>query len=602
MRPVTIRADAEHARLDDELPQLRSRQLDLSAEVADTRAQLTQSKSFGEHLAQLQGELRDDLDRMTAYGEAIDDVVGAVLLRELSPGVRRRTSSASECSRVICSLATGEYRSLLSRSALSFERYAERWGWDLVLSTEDLADGRPAPWGKVPLLRSLLDEYDWVLWLDADVVIVDLDADINDEVQEGKDLYLVEHPWLGQYTANSGVVLLRSCDWSRAFLDEVWALDQYAEHPRWENAAVLDLLGYGLEPARLVEPTPWLKRTKLIDRRWNSIELDRSVHPAFVHRGFCDVRTRVRQVTGDLACALGSADPLTAGWDRPARRISTVTEVGRPEEVGHEALRGALAARLGVSPSVHGDDMIWKFIMGHQNFENAEAAVRYYFDDGAASAAKLAEVIGRNLAFAGDASPSLLEFASGYGCVSRHLARALPGWNVTSCDIHPQAVDFLTTDLQIHAVMSTDVPEELAIGEYDTVFALSFFSHMPLNTWGRWLRALFQGVKSGGLLVFTTHGMTSWENFGRPELADGFWFEAISEQHDLEGEIYGSTVTAPSFVVREIYRQLGAPIAEFLSGYWWSHQDLWVVANTCVDNRPKTARIDRSQTERRCHL
>jgi hypothetical protein len=128
-------------------------------------------------------------------------------------------------------------------------------------------------------------------------------------------------------------MLLRSCAWSRAFLDQVWALDRYAEHPWWENAAVLDLLGYGREPARLVQPTSWLQRTKLIDPRWNSIELDRADPPAFVHRGFYDVTTRIRQVTGDLACTLGGADPLTAGWDRPARRITTLIDVRRREEL-----------------------------------------------------------------------------------------------------------------------------------------------------------------------------------------------------------------------------------------------------------------------------
>jgi len=39
------------------------------------------------------------------------------------------------------------------------------------------------------------------------------------------------------------------------------------------------------------------------------------------------------QVTGDLACALGGADPLTAGWDRPARRIASVADVARREEI-----------------------------------------------------------------------------------------------------------------------------------------------------------------------------------------------------------------------------------------------------------------------------
>lgn len=305
MRPVTIRADDEYRRLREELS----------------------------NHARLLDELRHDLDRATAYSATVDNLVDTILVRDLPSAARTRTGRAGGCSRAICSLATGDYRALLGRSALSFRPYAERWGWDLVLSTEDLADGRPPSWATVPLLRSLLDEYEWVLWLDADVVVVDLDADISQEIQDDKDLYVVEHTWLGQYTANCGVVLLRSCDWARAFLDEAWALEEYSEHAWWENAAVLELLGYGLEPARLVEPTPWLARTKLIDRRWNSVELDRADRPAFVHRGFYDVRTRMRQVTGDLACALGSADPLTAGWDRPAHRVETITDVCRREEL-----------------------------------------------------------------------------------------------------------------------------------------------------------------------------------------------------------------------------------------------------------------------------
>jgi hypothetical protein len=222
---------------------------------------------------------------------------------------------------------------MLSRSGLSFEGYARRWGWELVLSSEDLSGGRPPPWGKIRLLRSLLDSYDWVLWLDADVVVVDLEADISTEIRDDKDLYITEHTWAGHSSASSGVMLLRASDWSRAFLDEVWASEEHVEHPWRENAAVLDLLGYGLEPARLVRPTGWLLRTRLIDGRWNSIELDAAERPAFVHRGVSDAGTRTRQITGDLQCVLGGADPLTAGRDRPARRITAVEHVRRREEL-----------------------------------------------------------------------------------------------------------------------------------------------------------------------------------------------------------------------------------------------------------------------------
>ena len=290
-RPLTVRLRVEHDQLAAQIEQLE-RRVD---------------------------ELASRAEQQSAYARALDALLASTLPGAPAPDVVTRSTPAGSCRRAICSLATGPYRALLSRSAVSFERYAERWGWEVVLCTEDLGDGRPASWGTVRLLRSLLDEYDWVLFLDADVVIVDLEADISAEVQEGKDLYLVEHRWDGQYTANFGVVLIRASDWSRSFLDEVWAQEQFIDHPWWENAAALTLLGYALAPARLVEPTAWLKRTKLIDRRWNSIELDRAPRPAFVHRGFYDVETRIRQVTGDLLCVLAGADPATAGYDQPPR-------------------------------------------------------------------------------------------------------------------------------------------------------------------------------------------------------------------------------------------------------------------------------------------
>ncbi len=320
-RPVTAPMQAEQSRLE--------------AQVAATRTELGALRADGELVARRVGKLTDRLAEVAGYGQAIDAVLDAVLLRDLAPDTRvRKSPSSGPGNRAICSLATGaQYRSMLSRAALSFERYAERWGWDLVLSTEEhLSEGRAAPWGKVPLIRSLLDDYEWVLWLDADVVVVDLEADICEAIEDGKDMYLVEHTWLGQYTANSGVVLLRSCDWSRAFLDAVWA-SEVNDHVWWENAAVLDLLGYALNPARLVTPTAWLKRTKFVDLRYNSIELDRAPTPAFVHRGFYSPARRTRQITADLQCALGRAHPMSAGWEIPARPIESVTDVRRREEL-----------------------------------------------------------------------------------------------------------------------------------------------------------------------------------------------------------------------------------------------------------------------------
>jgi hypothetical protein len=179
--------------------------------------------------------------------------------------------------RVLCSLGAGPYADLLAVSSITFEAYAARHGYDLRLETEVVAPERPPAWSKIALVRELLDGYDEVLWIDADAIFLDISKDIAELVRPGKDLYLVEHLYEQDdswRSANTGVFLVRSTRWARRFLDRVWAAEQYVDHAWWENAAVLDLLGYelpaDLTPPRKLEPTKFDARVELIGLEWNS--------------------------------------------------------------------------------------------------------------------------------------------------------------------------------------------------------------------------------------------------------------------------------------------------------------------------------------------
>jgi SAM-dependent methyltransferase len=244
----------------------------------------------------------------------------------------------------------------------------------------------------------------------------------------------------------------------------------------------------------------------------------------------------------------------------------------------HGALRERLAAEFAVSPKVHADDMLWRFVLGFPGFADPEQAVRYYFEDGAESARKLRAIVETSR---GDAAGySLLEFASGYGMVTRHLRNALPGAEVLSCDIHPAALEFIESNLATPTVLSADQPEECRFARrFDVVFALSFFSHMPPTTFGRWLATLFDAVAPNGILIFTTHGLASAPSLGNPEIPpSGSWFKPESEQLDLDSASYGSALTTPSYVVRELFRATRAPLMDFQQAHWWGHQDLYVVS------------------------
>jgi hypothetical protein len=225
-------------------------------------------------------QLREELHALTAVVERLSEEVG--MWQELSaPGPERSlilgAGDGRPHRRVLCSLAVGPHVDLLAISSITFEAYAALHGYDLRLSTQLLAPDRPPAWSKIALVRELLERYDEVLWVDADAIFVDISKDMAELVRPDKDLYLVEHVWEENEawrSANTGVFLVRSTPWARRFLDRVWAAEQYVDHTWWENAAVLDLLGYelpaDLSPPRKVRRTEFDAHVQLIDLEWNS--------------------------------------------------------------------------------------------------------------------------------------------------------------------------------------------------------------------------------------------------------------------------------------------------------------------------------------------
>jgi len=237
-------------------------------------------------------------------------------------------------------------------------------------------------------------------------------------------------------------------------------------------------------------------------------------------------------------------------------------------------------ARLyGVAPDIHREDFIFQFLITNPSFVRKEDAINYYFMDAENSCKKLLGLISMFLDPAPAGSDiSILEFAAGYGCVSRHLVKQ-QGYKVTPCDIHPGAVSFISEKIGLKSHQSMHRPQDFRVGElYDICFALSFFSHMPDSTWQKWLAALFETVKPGGLLIFTTQGRTSAKFFGEPLLSEaGYWFREESEQQDLDVSEYGQTIVTPGYVFDKISALPNAWPCFFQQAYWWSHQDAYVI-------------------------
>jgi hypothetical protein len=187
---------------------------------------------------------------------------------------------------VLCTIATGPHRELFQVAQPGLEQLAAGHGYQMVVvHDDDISAGRPPPWGKVRLLRRLLDTHDRVVWVDSDAVVVDPSGDIFEGVDRRTPLSLVVHRYDGLEIPNTGVMAFLSCRWSKELLDRLWAAEGFIDHKWWENAAMIELLGYEVDDPRAStrRANADSRRIHELDLSWNSIPINQSPTPRIVH-------------------------------------------------------------------------------------------------------------------------------------------------------------------------------------------------------------------------------------------------------------------------------------------------------------------------------
>jgi SAM-dependent methyltransferase len=214
--------------------------------------------------------------------------------------------------------------------------------------------------------------------------------------------------------------------------------------------------------------------------------------------------------------------------------------------------------------------------------KDIETAFRQYVNDGRYNAADLYALIQRHHAGyqPGGAPFRLLDFASGYGRIGRHVANIMIEARYTAMDIHAEAVAFLRHRLGLDALLSDFDPARLpGKGTFDVVFASSFFSHLRKEAIEPWLAGLRDLVVVGGTLIITTHGARSHETVMREcrVAEDGYGMLETSEQRDISTAHYVHAITLEPFMRARIAAVPGLELITFEAGAWLKHQDIYVL-------------------------
>ncbi len=148
----------------------------------------------------------------------------------------------------------------------------------------------------------------------------------------------------------------------------------------------------------------------------------------------------------------------------------------------------------------------------------------------------------------------LMDFASGYGRVTRFLLRHFSGASKRPAerfwvsDIYADAVRFQEERFGVHGVVSTILPEDFACAErFDAILVTSLFTHLPEERFVGWLRRLLGLLRPGGLLIFSVHD-EAVRDPAVPMPETGLLFQERSESNTLDTGDYGSTWVTEGFV------------------------------------------------------
>jgi 2-polyprenyl-3-methyl-5-hydroxy-6-metoxy-1,4-benzoquinol methylase len=303
---------------------------------------------------------------------------------------------------------------------------------------------------------------------------------------------------------------------------------------------------------------------------------------ATIQRGIRSVRTskRARQAAQRLG-------PTVVGLIPDSLRPS-LARIHRPLAQRLAAAKCRRNYGRGFVSEIHEEDDLLHYSLDVVSTEPAfryYRAVQTYFAGGEWNASEVEKVLGDVGFSLGDAS-SFLEFACGYGRLTRHFVHSISPSKVTVSDIDRRAVDFVTEKLGVRGFYSAPTPEQLIHDDrYDVIVVVSLFSHLPIQQWAPWLKRMNEMLHPGGLLLFSVLGAHAWEvNVSDADqnafqaMADGFRYK---EQNETRGRLstgdYGMAYVSEEYVERVVSENFAGELLmscpQALNGF----QDIYVL-------------------------
>ena len=196
---------------------------------------------------------------------------------------------------------------------------------------------------------------------------------------------------------------------------------------------------------------------------------------------------------------------------------------------------------------------------------------------------------------------TILDLPCGHGRVLRMLKAAFPQSQLSACDIDHEAVNFCVDTFgakPVYSSASTE-PHDIPLKwDFDLIWCGSLLTHLGAERFFSLLKKFESHLTPGGLLVFTTSGHHAYRILQRllspgeasqeHEPADRQYFPLPDEAmvnhaaayetngfaHYEIGDHFGSSLSSPAWVCRQLERLPTLRLVNYLEQGWGSTQDV----------------------------
>jgi predicted O-methyltransferase YrrM len=146
----------------------------------------------------------------------------------------------------VCFLNIGDvYKRRTHWSKINKQNYCAKHGYDFIDDESIYNPSKPIPWSKIPLLLKYINNYDYLVWIDADILIMNNKISIEHFIEKyNKFDMIVGSDWR---MINTGIMIIKNTDFCKQFIHQI-DINEYDpdedkndRYKNWEQGSFINL-------------------------------------------------------------------------------------------------------------------------------------------------------------------------------------------------------------------------------------------------------------------------------------------------------------------------------------------------------------------------